>query len=135
ENPEFVLNQAPYRHARVLVAGCNFGRGAAEDGPVYALRDFGILALVAPSYADIFRGNCVQNGLLPIVLGEGVVAGICDELSARPGAEVEIDLPGQTLTAPSGRTHRFEIDAAAKARLLEGVDDIAVTRRHGEDRK
>ena len=132
ENPEFVLNVEAYRRAQILVSGPNFGCGSTREGAVYALRDYGFRAIVASGFADIFRGNCVQNGLLPIVRGEGVVAGICDELTARPGAEVEIDLPGQTLTAPSGRTHRFEIDAAAKARLLEGVDDIAVTRRHGE---
>ena len=130
ENPDFVLNQAPYRNARVLVAGANFGCGAAEDGPVYALRDYGIRALIAPSYADIFRGNCVQNGMLPIVLSAEAVERLCTELSVQPGSEVEIDLTGQSVRNPSGVIHRFEIDPHARARLLEGLDDIAITQRH-----
>jgi 3-isopropylmalate/(R)-2-methylmalate dehydratase small subunit len=130
ENPDFVLNREAYRRARVLVSGRNFGRGAAEDGPVYALRDFGIRALIAPSYADIFRGNCVQNGVLPIVLAEYVVERLCSELTERPGSEVEIHLARQTVTTPSGELHRFEIDSSAKARLLEGLDDIGLTQRH-----
>ena len=130
ENPAFVLNQAPYRCARVLVSGRNFGCGAAEDGPVYALRDFGIRALIAPSYADIFAGNCVQNGVLPIVLAETIVENLCDELTRRPGSEVEIDLARETVVTPSGEVHRFAIEASAKTRLLEGLDDIAMTLRH-----
>lgn len=127
ENPEFVLNKTPYRYARVLVAGRNFGCGAAEDGPVYALRDFGIRALIAPSYADIFWGNCVQNGVLPIVLPENRVEAICNELAQRPGAEVAIDLAHQTVLTPAGEACRFDIDISTKTRLLEGLDDIAVT--------
>lgn len=130
ENPAFVLNQAPYRCARVLVSGRNFGRGAAEDGPVYALRDFGIRALIAPSYADIFAGNCVQNGLLPIVLAETIVERLCDELTARPDSEVGIDLARETVVTPSGEVHLFAIEPSAKTRLLEGLDDIAMTLRH-----
>lgn len=127
--PEFVLHRAAFRDAHILVTGRNFGCGSSREGAVYALQDFGIRALVAPSYGEIFRANCVQNGLLPVVLPEDVVAGLCAALEARPGATMTVDLPAQVVVDPAGVAHRFDIDAPRKAQLLEGLDDVALTLR------
>lgn len=132
ENPDFVLNRAPYRRAQVLVSGRNFGCGSTREGAVYALRDYGIRAVIAPGYADIFSGNCVQNGVLPVVLPERSVEDLCAQLEARPGAEVTIDLAQQTVTLPDGTSCGFEIQASKKAQLLEGLDDIGITLEHRE---
>lgn len=130
EDPDFVLNQAPYRGAQVLVSGRNFGCGSTREGAVYALRDYGIRAIVAPGFADIFSGNCIQNGVLPIVLPEASVEALRDQLTDHPGAKVAIDLEQQTLTLPAGTVQRFEIEAARKSQLLEGLDEIAITLKH-----
>lgn len=130
EDPGFVLNQAPYRRAQVLVAGRNFGCGSTREGAVYALRDYGIRAVIAPGLADIFIGNCVQNGVLPVALPEIRVEDLCRQLEAHPGAEVVIDLAQQTVTMPDGKSCAFEINASQKAQLLGGLDDIAVTLEH-----
>ncbi len=124
EKPEFVLNQAPYREARILVTGPNFGSGSAREGAVYTVADYGIRAVIAPSFSDIYIGNMLQNGLLPVVLPAEVCTGLITQLRARPGAEVTIDLQEQTVTGPDGTTHRFEIDPGPRERLLKGQDDI-----------
>jgi len=124
EKPGFVLNRAPYREARILVAGANFGSGSAREGAVYAVADYGIRAIVAPSFSDIYAGNMLQNGLLPVVLPEAVCDGLRAQLHAQPGAAITIDLEARTVTAPDGRTHAFDIDAGARERLLQGQDDI-----------
>lgn len=130
EDPGFVLNQAPYRSAQVLVSGRNFGCGSTREGAVYALRDYGIRAVIAPGLADIFIGNCVQNGVLPVALPESRVEDLCRQLEAHPGAEVVIDLAQQSVTMPDGQNCAFEINASQKAQLLGGLDDIAVTLEH-----
>ncbi len=127
ERPEFVLNQAPYRRARILVGGRNFGCGSAREGAVYALHDWGFRAVIAPSYADFFRENCMQNGVLPAVLEEAVVAGIALQIQETPGATVSIDLPQQVVVAPDGNRYRFEIEPSRKEQLLLGLDDIGYT--------
>ncbi len=124
EKPEFVLNQAPYREARILVTGPNFGSGSAREGAVYTVADYGIRAVIAPSFSDIYIGNMLQNGLLPVVLPAEVCTGLITQLRERPGAEITIDLQEQTVTGPDGATHRFEIDAGPRERLLKGQDDI-----------
>ena len=124
EKPEFVLNQKPWREARILVAGPNFGSGSAREGAVYAVADYGIRAIIAPSFSDIYAGNMLQNGLLPVVLPEPVCDDLRAQLHARPGAEITIDLEAQTVTAPDGATHHFDIDASPRERLLKGQDDI-----------
>jgi 3-isopropylmalate/(R)-2-methylmalate dehydratase small subunit len=124
EKPEFVLNQLPYRAARILVAGPNFGSGSAREGAVYAMADHGIRAVIAPSFSDIYSGNMLQNGLLPVVLPQAVCDDLRAQLHAAPGAQITIDLQAQTVTAPDNETHAFDIDPGPRERLLKGQDDI-----------
>jgi 3-isopropylmalate/(R)-2-methylmalate dehydratase small subunit len=132
ERPEFVLHRPEYRHARILVAGRNFGCGSAREGAVYALFDWGFRAVVAPSYAEFFKGNCMQNGVLPVELAEEIVADIAAQIERAPGAVMSIDLREQSLTAPDGARHRFEIEASRKEQLLLGLDDIGYTLQRDE---
>jgi 3-isopropylmalate/(R)-2-methylmalate dehydratase small subunit len=132
EEPAFVLNKQPYRPAQVLVTGPNFGCGSTREGAVYALRDYGIRAVIAPSLADIFVGNCVQNGVLPIALPEDAVRKLCARLEAEPGARVTIDLARQTVTGPDAVIHAFEIEASRKTLLFEGLDEIGLTLKHAD---
>jgi 3-isopropylmalate/(R)-2-methylmalate dehydratase small subunit len=125
--PDFVLHRPPYDRAQVLVAGRNFGGGSPREGAVYALADFGFRALIAPSFGDIFHANCLQNGVLPVVLPDAVIAGLAKHLVEQPGAEVTIDLPTQTVTMPDGSSHAFELDPVRKDQLLRGLDDIGIT--------
>ncbi len=127
ERPEFVLNQAPYREARILVAGANFGCGSSRENAVWALYDHGIRCVVAPSFGDIFYNNAVGYGLLPVVLPEGEVRALVEALAAAPGAKLEVDLNSQEVRFPDGRFAAFAIDASAKHRLLNGLDEIALT--------
>jgi 3-isopropylmalate/(R)-2-methylmalate dehydratase small subunit len=133
EDPEFVLNRAAYRDARILVAGENFGCGSSREGAVWALAGRGVRAIVAPSFGDIFHENSLRNGLLPVRLPATVVASLRQALHAMPGAAVTIDLPAQTVTGPAGTSHRFEIDPFRKQALLEGQDEIGLTLRHGPE--
>lgn len=123
----FILHDAPYDKAGILVAGSNFGCGSTREGAVYALADFGFRAVIAPSFSDIFQSNCLQNGVLPVVLAEDVVALLAQQAEQQPGAVVTIDLPEQLVTTPDGRQHTFSIDASRKAQLLQGLDDIGIT--------
>ncbi len=128
--PEFVLNQPTYAGAKVLVVGENFGCGSSREHAPWALMDFGVRCVIAESFADIFYENCFSNGLLPVALPADAVAALADE--ARGGNHVfEIDLPSQTVTAPSGARFRFEIDPVRKRKLLEGLDAIGETLAHG----
>ena len=130
EKADFVLNQAPYRGAKILVAAENFGCGSSREAAVWALDAFGIRAVVAPSLGDIFHQNCFKNGLLPVILPGAVVAELRRQLHARPGATMRVDLEAQTVTAPDGTTHRFEIDPFRKQMLLTGQDEITLTLGH-----
>jgi 3-isopropylmalate/(R)-2-methylmalate dehydratase small subunit len=130
ERPDFVLNQAPYRGSRIVVANHNFGCGSSREHAVWALYDYGIRAAIAPSFGDIFFINCLKNGLLPIVLPESVVLPLLDNLSARPGSRIAIDLPAQTATLPDGSIHAFEMEPFAKECLLRGMDEIDYTLSH-----
>jgi 3-isopropylmalate/(R)-2-methylmalate dehydratase small subunit len=132
ERPEFVLNQAPYRGARILVAGANYGCGSSREQAVYAMYDYGIRCVIAPSFGDIHYGNALQNGLLPVVLAEADCDRLRAQLHEKPGAALTVDLPAQTVTAPDGAGYRFEIDPAAKERLLKGLDDIGLVLQHAE---
>ena len=127
ERPEFILNQPPFRTARVVVGEKNFGCGSSRENAVWALHDYGFLAAIAPSFGDIFKNNSIKNGMLPVVLPGPVVADLIAQLQANPGAEVQIDLPSQTVVLPDGSTHGFEIDSFAKHCLLNGVDELAFT--------
>ena len=133
EDPEFVLNRQAFRAARILVAAENFGCGSSREGAVWALEGRGIRAVVAPSFGDIFHENCLRNGLLPVRLPATVAAGLRQALHAAPGATLTIDLPSQTVTGPDGVAHGFEIDPFRKQALLEGLDDIGLTLRHGRE--
>lgn len=131
---DFILNRPPYDRARIFVGGPNFGCGSTREGAVYAVADFGVRALIAPSFGPFYASNAYQNGLLPIVLPEPEVREILAQLHAAPGAELAIDLPSQTVTDPRGKVYRFEIEASRKERLLEGLDDIAVTQKFAAQR-
>lgn len=128
ENPDFVLNQPPYRQARFLVAGANFGCGSSREFAVWALRDFGIRAVIASSFGAIFTSNCYMNGVLPIVLDDPSVAAIAAEISA-DRAEMTVDLATSTLLSPAGVGHRFHVPALQRERLLEGLDAVDATRK------
>ncbi|GAB4439264.1 MAG: 3-isopropylmalate dehydratase small subunit [Rhodocyclaceae bacterium] len=129
-NPDFVLNQARYRGASILLVGENFGCGSSREHAPWALLDYGIRALVGKSFADIFFNNCFKNGLLPIRLPAAEVDDLFAAVAAQPGYRLTIDLPEQTLLRPDGRTIRFEIEPYRKDCLLNGLDDIGLTLRH-----
>lgn len=126
-NLEFPLNQARYAGARILLARENFGCGSSREHAVWALRDFGIRALLAPSFADIFFANCFKNGVLPIVLPADAVDRLFVDVQARTGYALTIDLPGQAIVTPGGEVLGFQVDPERKHRLLHGLDDIALT--------
>ncbi|TNC83050.1 MAG: 3-isopropylmalate dehydratase small subunit [Oleiphilus sp.] len=126
-NPDFVLNQARYQGASVLLARQNFGCGSSREHAPWALDDFGFRSVIAPSFADIFFNNCFKNGLLPIVLTESEVDQLFSEVEASEGYALAIDLEQQTVTTPGGDVFTFEVDAFRKHCLLNGLDDIGVT--------
>jgi 3-isopropylmalate/(R)-2-methylmalate dehydratase small subunit len=127
ERPDFVLNREPYRAARIGVAGSNFGCGSSREAAVSALYDHGIRAVVAGSFGDIFYGNCLKNGLLPVVLPEQVAGELLAAVEEWPGARVIINLEEQTLFTPDGDAHHFDIDGMRKHMLLNGIDEIEHT--------
>ncbi len=128
-----MLNQPGADQAKILVAGANFGCGSSREHAVWALQDFGFAAVVAPSFADIFRGNAVSSGLVPAQAGEAAVGRIFAALAADPGAQVEVDVAGRTVSVPAaGVSEPFTLPDYDQWRLLEGLDDIAVTLRHEE---
>jgi len=127
ERPEFILNQTPFRAARIVVAAENFGCGSSREAAVWVLAANGFRSVVAPSLGDIFHQNCFKNGLLPVILPAEVVAGLRRQLHERPGATLTVDLETQTVTAPDGAQHRFEVDAFRKEMLLTGRDEIGLT--------
>ncbi len=127
EKPEFILNRPPFRPARILVAAENFACGSSREAAVWALAAYGFRAFVAPSFGDIFAQNCGKNGALAIVLPSETAARLRQELHDRPGAEMTVDLPSQTVTGPDGTRHEFPVDAFLKECLLRGQDEIALT--------
>jgi 3-isopropylmalate/(R)-2-methylmalate dehydratase small subunit len=126
EIPDFVLNRPAYRKASILVAGENFGCGSSREHAPWALLDFGIRCVIAPSFADIFYNNCFKNGILPIVLPKEEIAKLFDDAERGANAVITIDLEKQEIAGPDGRI-RFEIDAFRKHCLLNGLDDIGLT--------
>ncbi|HEU0202652.1 MAG TPA: 3-isopropylmalate dehydratase small subunit [Burkholderiaceae bacterium] len=129
-NPDFVLNQARYKGASILLARRNFGCGSSREHAPWAIAEFGFRAVIAPSFADIFFNNCFKNGLLPIVLPEAEVDTLLAEVLGQPGYTLAVDLQAQTVTTPLGRVLRFDVDAFRKECLLNGWDDIGLTLRH-----
>jgi 3-isopropylmalate/(R)-2-methylmalate dehydratase small subunit len=131
-NPNFVLNLPRYQGASILLARRNFGCGSSREHAPWALLEFGFGALIAPSFAEIFNGNCLKNGLLPVVLPEAVVDRMFAELEANPGYTLTVDLVEQAVTGATGESIRFEVDAFRRQCLLNGWDDIALTLRHAD---
>jgi len=127
EKPGFVLNQPTFRGAKVLVAERNFGCGSSREHAVYALWDYGFRAVIAPSFGDIFYGNSLKNGFLPIVLPAEAAAELRGAIESSPGAHIAVDLVLQQVTGPAGRRYRFEIDPFRKHCLLKGVDELDFT--------
>ena len=127
EEPSFILNREPYRETRVVVAARNFGCGSSREHAVWALYDYGVRAVIAPSFGDIFFANSLKNGLLPIVLPEDVVTNLLAAVEAAPGSRIGVDLAQQLVTAPDGTRHAFHIDPFPKQCLLEGLDELDYT--------
>lgn len=131
-DPAFVLNEPAYRGATVLVAGSNFGCGSSREHAPWALAQYGFRAIVAPSFADIFRGNCLKNGLLPVELPEPIVAAILDRAEERSGYRLTVDLERQKVIDDRGIDEPFDIDAFRRGCLLRGMDDVALSEQHVE---
>jgi len=127
ENGDFILNQAPYRGAKILVTAENFGCGSSREAAVWALMGSGFRCVIGPSFGDIFFENCFKNGVLALVLPAATAGAMRRQLQERPGAAISVDLERQTLTAPDGTLHRFEVDPFRKQALLKGQDEIALT--------
>jgi 3-isopropylmalate/(R)-2-methylmalate dehydratase small subunit len=127
ENPDFVLNKPQYRDAKILIAGDNFGCGSSREHAPWALLDFGITCVIAPSFADIFYNNCFKNGILPITLPREDVEKLLDDAERGANATLTIDLEAQTIQGPDGGEFKFDIDEFKKHCLLNGLDDIALT--------
>jgi 3-isopropylmalate/(R)-2-methylmalate dehydratase small subunit len=127
ENPDFVLNKPAYRQARILVAGPNFGCGSSREHAPWALMDFGIRCVIAPSFADIFYGNSFKNGILLIALPQEMCDQLMDDAKKGANARLTVDLQAQTITRPDGSIVKFEIDKFRKRALLDGLDEIGLT--------
>ena len=134
-NADFVLNQPRYCGVQILLARDNFGCGSSREHAPWALVDYGIRAIIAPSYADIFYNNSIKNGLLPIVLERAAVDQLFRESEATPGYRLTVDLAVQVVTTPSGKAFKFDIDAFRKHCLLNGLDDIGLTLQRVDDIK
>jgi 3-isopropylmalate/(R)-2-methylmalate dehydratase small subunit len=131
EKPDFVLNRPAYRHAEILVAGENFGCGSSREHAPWAILDFGIRCIIAPSYADIFYNNCFKNGILPLVLKQNEVDAVM-KIAEDEKNEISVDLEKQTVSA-GGKEYRFEIDQFRKHCLVNGLDDIGLTLQKAGD--
>lgn len=127
ERSDFILNRPPYRQSSIIVARRNFGTGSSRETAVFGLYEFGIRCIIAPSFGDIFRNNCIKNGLLPIELSEDDVEILIQQLQARPGVSMTVDLIRQKVIGPDGRDYIFSIQQLAKRRLVKALDDIALT--------
>jgi 3-isopropylmalate/(R)-2-methylmalate dehydratase small subunit len=132
EDPSFVLNQPRYAGATILVAGTDFGTGSSREHAVWALTDYGFRAVIAPRFGDIFRTNATKAGLLPVVLPEATVSELQDAVEADPGTEITVDL-GRREVLADGITAPFDLDDYTRWRLMEGLDDIALTLRHTDE--
>ena len=127
EQPDFILNQPAYRQASILVAGENFGCGSSREHAPWAIKDFGIRCVIAPSFADIFYNNCFKNGVLPITLPQAEIDKLLDDADRGANATLTVDLEAQEIRGPDGGVIAFDIDPFRKRCLLEGLDDIGLT--------
>ncbi|MDD9821464.1 MAG: 3-isopropylmalate dehydratase small subunit [Gammaproteobacteria bacterium] len=126
-NPDFVLNQTRYQGAQILLARANFGCGSSREHAPWALLDYGIRCIIAPSFADIFYNNCFKNGMLPVALSDEIIDELFAQVEAQEGYELEVDLPAQRIVQPNGTTVEFDIEPGRKHSLVNGLDDIALT--------
>lgn len=134
ENAEFVLNQEPYRHAQILLSGMNFGCGSSREHAVWALHEWGIRCIIAPSFGAIFYGNCVLNGILPIVLENSIVEDLARQVETNPAEnKITVNLEKCCVTAPDSSRHAFEIAPADREMLMEGLDAIAATMKRDDE--
>jgi len=131
-NPDFEMNAPRYKGASILLAKDNFGCGSSREHAPWALNNYGIRCILAPSFADIFYNNCFNNGMLPIRLSEDAIEELFGQVRAQDGYTLTVDLPSQTITKPDGSTISFELHPFLKERLLNGWDQIALTLRHEE---
>jgi len=134
-NKDFVLNQPRYQGAQIMLARENFGCGSSREHAPWAIEDYGFRVIIAASFADIFFGNCYKNGMLPIVASHAIVDKLFKECQANVGYRLNVDLPSQTVTLPSGESFGFEINATSKHNLLNGLDEIGLTLLHGDEIK
>ena len=130
--PDCPLNDPAYGKPEILLTGADFGCGSSREGAAYAVMDYGLRALIGPSFADIFYGNCLQNGILPVVLDEAVCRRLRAAVERAKGGMITIDLPRQFVIGPHGDANPFAMDPLRKDRLISGLDDIDVTQAHGE---
>ncbi len=133
KNPDFVLNQARYEKATILITRENFGCGSSREHAPWALEDYGFKTILAPSFADIFHSNCFKNGLLPIVLHSEIISQLFKSVAAKKGYTLTIDLENQCIILPSNEKISFEVDAYRKHCLMSGLDDIGLTMQHSEN--
>jgi len=134
EQPDFILNQEPYRQANILLSGDNFGCGSSREHAVWALHEWGIRCIITPGFGNIFYGNCIRNGILPVELDNSIVEDLAAQVEADPANnKIKVDLTECSVTAPNGDTHAFEIAPSDREMLLEGLDAIAVTQRRDDE--
>ena len=131
-NPDFVLNRAPFDRAQILIAGENFGCGSSREMAVWAIRQFGFRCVIAPSFGAIFQANCHRNGVLPVVLPKADVEALGREAEAG-GLELDVDLESCTVSAPGGRTFRFEVGRPEREMLLAGLDAVGLTLKRRDE--
>src|SRR5262245_37240217 len=124
---DFPLNDDSYCCAQIMVVGADFGCGSSREGAAYAVLDYGLRALVASNFGEIFAANCLQNGIVPVYLAQAIIEDIWRQLENDAGCKITIDLPAQTLKTPEGQIHSFEINRTRKERLVRGLDDVDVT--------
>ena len=133
ENPDFILNQAPYQDAKIILSGDNFGCGSSREHAVWALVDWGIRSIIAPSFGSIFYGNCVRNGILPVVLEDKIVKELAKQVEQAPADNlISINLEHCTGTSPEGENYPFDIAPGDREMLMEGLDAIAVTMKRDD---
>jgi 3-isopropylmalate/(R)-2-methylmalate dehydratase small subunit len=132
EKPDFVLNREPYRHAQIIVAGANFGCGSSREHAPWALTDFGIRCVIAPSFADIFYGNCFNNGLLPVILPQEQIDILTQRAQENPNEQITVDLEEKTILAGNHK-FAFDLDEFKRHRLLNGLDGIGLTMQKADD--
>lgn len=132
-NPEFILNKAEYKNTSIILSGKNFGCGSSREHAVWALAEYGIRVIVAPSFGAIFYGNCIRNGILPITLKDEIVVQLAEQIQNPQKQQITVNLQEKVLVSVSGETHLFSISNACQTMLLEGLDQIGVTMKKADE--